>query len=100
MKTRLKFANIHKGKFAIKKMRRISMTSDCGHNQPSFFIGWVTSSLGGLNYPWLGGVVSRRMCYCRSRRFFDFVVGSPCSSQGGSLYCRVIVFIVEWASLS
>ena len=45
-------------------------------------------------------MVSRRAGYCRSRRFFDFVVGLPCSLQGGSLYCRVIVFIVEWASSS
>ena len=52
VKTRLIFANIHKGKFAIKKMRSISMTSDCGHSQQSFYIGSVTSSLGGLNYPW------------------------------------------------
>ena len=42
-------------------------------------------------------MVSCRVGYSRSGRFFDFVVGSPCSSQGGSLYCRVIV---EWASSS
>ena len=39
VKTRLKFANICKGKFAIRKMRRVSMTSDCGHNRQSFFLG-------------------------------------------------------------
>ena len=69
------------------------------HNRQSFFVAWVTSLLGGLNYPWQGGVVSRRVSYSRSRRFFDFFVGSPCSSWGWSLYCRVIVFIGEWASL-
>ena len=45
-------------------------------------------------------MVSCRAGYCRSRRFFDFVVGSPCSLQSGSLYRRAIVFIVEWASSS
>ena len=44
-------------------------------------------------------MVSRRVGYSWSRRFFDFIVGSPCSLWGGSLYCRVIIFIVEWASL-
>ena len=36
VKTGLKFANICKGKFAIRKMRRVSLTSDCGQ---SFFMG-------------------------------------------------------------
>ena len=40
-------------------------------------------------------MVSCRVGYSRSRQFFDFVVGLPRSSQGASLYGRVIVFIVE-----
>ena len=45
-------------------------------------------------------MVSCRAGYSRSGRVFDFVVGLPCSSQGGSLYREVIVIIVEWASSS
>ena len=43
------------------------------------------------------------MVSCRvpvGRGSFAIVVGSPCSSQGGSLNRRVIVVIVEWASSS
>ena len=36
----------------------------------------------------------------RARCLFDFVVGSPCSLQSGSLYRKAIVFIVKWASSS
>ena len=31
----------------------------------SFFAGWVTSLLAGLNYPWQSGVVSRGVAYSR-----------------------------------